>query len=334
MPRQRFIKSQDDNIYINATITNNTDKPISAEYQTTFNTAIINDSGEYFLTIVRFHIPNTMPIFKFVENKYVITLSYNGNDYSVPITMQNVDNPSSKSVYTFQQFVDMINTTLTASFNTLKAANPLAPPTEAPFMVFNTNTNFFSLYTQQVYDPVIAGGNTIEINFNSSLYSLFYNSFKVFNNGVNRTDNKDYRFIITDERNNIPVSPLNYYEMVQQVETLYQWYDFERLIITSSSLPIRSEFISTQGSDGKSIQQSIITDFIPELGKDRSAFVYNAPIYRLIDCNGHQDIRRFDFRILVANRDGSITALEIPPGFNVSVKFAFIRKQYEQNNFI
>jgi len=36
-------------------------------------------------------------------------------------------------------------------------------PTEAPFIVFNHETDIFALYTQQLYDTVIAGGPTVDI---------------------------------------------------------------------------------------------------------------------------------------------------------------------------
>lgn len=333
--RRRFIKAQDNNVYVNSTLYNNTESNILAEYSTTFDSALLEDSGEFYLTIVRFQIPNILPIFTFKNNTYTVTLSYQGNDFPVNLVMKNVDiNNPSNSIHTFQQFIDIINTGLNTSFTDLKTAFPAAPPTEAPFMVYNHTPDSFSLYTQQVYDPVIAGGDTIEIYFNYDLYNFFYNSFKVENLGVNNPNNKDYRFIIEDERNNIPVSPVNYYEFKQQIKTLYQWYDFESILFTSSSLPISSEFITSRTSDGRTINQPIITDFIPSLGKDRSAFIYNADPYRLIDMNGHNTIFKFDFRVLYLNKDGVIKPLVIPPKFNMSVKFGFIRKESYQNNYV
>ena len=78
--------------------------------------------------------------------------------------MPNVDiNNPSNNIYTFQQFIDSINTALQTSFTNLKTAFPVAPPTEAPFIVFNHETDIFSLYTQQLYDTVIAGGPTVDI---------------------------------------------------------------------------------------------------------------------------------------------------------------------------
>lgn len=329
-----FIQQQENNVYINASIFNNTEKDIPCEYTTTFNDAIVQDAGEFYLTIIRFDIPNTLPIFEFQPDTYYITLSYNGNDYTEAVTMYNVDafNPSSRNIYSFQQFVDMINNAFDASFTALKTANPAA---EAPFMVYSSETDFFSLYTQQLYDPVVAGGPTIDIFFNYDMYRFFYNSFKVENFGVNLPSQKDYRFIISDQRNNVPISPANYYEMKQQVITLFEWYDFQRIIFTASDLPVSRETFSARGTDGKNIEESIVTDFIPEIGKDRSNFIYNANPYRLIDLNGLQEIKRFNFKVsYIKKGNGQPVTLTLPPQFSMSVKFGFIRKEKYQNKYI
>ena len=83
------------------------------------------------------------------------------------------------------------------------------------------------------------------------------------------------------------------------------------------------------------IEESIVTDFIPELSKDRSNFIYNANPYRLIDLNGHQDIKRFNFKVsYVKKGTGQPVTLPLPPQFSMSVKFGFIRKEYYQNKYI
>lgn len=333
--RQRFVKSENNNIYINSTIYNDTDQNIIAEYQSTFDNTLLEDSGEFYLTIIRFQIPNILPIFEFQDNSYHITLSYDGNDYTKILQMKNVDitNPSN-NIYTFQQFIDIINEGFQESFNDLKTANPGAPPTEAPYIIFDHNTDFCVLYTQQDYNETIAGADTIKIYFDYDLYNFFYNSFKVENIGVNRADKKDYRFIIEDEKNNIPTSPANYYFFKQQITTLYQWYDFESILFTTSSLPINNEFITSKNSNGNSIYQPIITDFVPSLGKDRSAFIYNADPYRLVDLKGHSSINKFDFRILYLNKNGAIRPLIIPPRYSIGVKFGFIRKERYQIKYL
>ena len=309
-------------VYINSSLHNDGERDIPCEYGVTLNNAIVDRSGDYQLAIVRFSIPNTQAIFTFEENKYFLTLTYNNVDYQQVVRHIETDKYLPlKKVHTFQQFIDSINIAFEAAFATLKAANPLAPPTEAPYMIYEPDTDFFSLITQATY----AGANTIEIFFNVDLHSFFYNSFKVERYGVNLPNQKDIRFMVSDERNNTPAP--GYLEMRQQFVTLFDWYDFQSIIFSTSGLPIRSEFITTSQSNGDPIYQPILTDFIPDLGKDRGNFIYNANPYRMVDLTGDNPVKRFDFRVLYVNRAGKISPLTIPPGYGMSVKFAFIKKQ-------
>ena len=166
-----FIGTQDNNVFVNSTIYNETDNPINCEYDTTFTSPLLEDSGEFYLTIVRFDIPNTLPIFTFQTNTYYLTLSYNGSDYTVPLIMYNVDinKPTSLKIYTFQQFVDMINVAFQTAFSNMKAAFPGAPPTEAPYMVFNHDRDFvFSLFVQQSYNPTVGNLTLLEPAFSQA----------------------------------------------------------------------------------------------------------------------------------------------------------------------
>ena len=115
-----------------------------------------------------------------------------------------------------------------------------------------------------------------------------------------------------------------YWELRQQLQTLYNFYDLQSIIFTAPSLPIRSEWLTARGTNGASINQPIVTDFIPQLNNDRSNFTYNANPYRLIDCLGNTEIKRFDFRVCYSNKAGEIKPLMLQPRQGMSVKFAFI----------
>ena len=304
--------------YINSYLYNQTESPIPCEYAVNFATPQLPSTGEYYLSIVRFNIPNTLPIFEFIENKYYVTLSYGNDDFTTPITMKSVDN--TQNIYTFQQFIDMINTSLDTAFQDLKTNHPGAPPTESPYMVFNHSSDTFSLHVPQNYV------NEIEIFFNYDLEIFFHDSFKLQRIGINRPDQKDFRFLIENDRNNISTLDPDFYEFQQQITTLYNWYDMQSIVFTTSTIPVRGETISTRDSAGKDIQVGIITDFVPELGVDRSNFIYNANPYRMIDLTGHLPLRKFDYRLYYVTKSGDNKPLTLPPGFSMSIKFMFKRK--------
>ena len=210
-----------------------------------------------------------------------------------------------------------MNTALINSYNNFIAANPGSTTIRAPIMRFNSEDDSFSIIIHQSY--VTEG---VRLFFNTALYSLFFNSFNVRNFGRNRLDKKDVEIIIQDQGRGTPP----FYELRQQVTTLNDWFDFQSIIFTNNSLPIKAERISTRSSDGRSINQAIITDFIPELGRDRSNFIYNANPYRWIDMSGQQPVDKFDFRVEYVNKNGELRPLFIEPGYSMNVKFIFMKK--------
>lgn len=324
MLRAQINRNREDHIYLNANIHNTSDNPIFAEYSTDIQEDYLPRSGDFYLTVVRFDIPNTFPIFIFKDNTYLITLTYGGVDYPIFLQFQNMDinSPSSRNVWTFQQFIDIINQGFTDAFTLLKAANPGAPQTEAPYMTYDHSSSLFSLWVEDSYDET--DPNPISIYFNDDLMRFFALSFTTYNYGVNTPSGKDYRFKITDTGNNTTVAGM--YEFKQSVETLYQWYDFSGIVITTSDIPVLKEYKTFLRSDGRAVQSSILTDFIPGVDKDRSNFTYNANPYRLIDLDGNLPLKKFSFKIFWIDRDGGEHLYTLPPNYSLSIKFGFFRK--------
>lgn len=317
-------KAHDEDIaYINAYLYNETDKPIFCEYSTQFTTPVVNNAGDYYMAISRFSIPNTKEIFEFTPNTS-LTLSFGGTDFTTYLVMQSADqNPTTNKIYTYQQFLDMINTAFSTSYQAFITANPGSATTNPPRMVFNPTEDTFSI----LFDPeYITEG--VQLFFNSNLYAFFYNSYNTRNFGRNRSDQKDIEIILQDQG----LSRNGQIELHQQIDTLFDWFDFQSILFTNNSLPINQERIASRQSDGRSIDQAIITDFIPELGKDRSNFVYNANPYRLVDMTGQHQIDKLDFRVEYLTKDGTIKPLTLEPGYTMSVKFIFVKK-YTVNNF-
>lgn len=324
MLRARLNRNREDHIYLNATIHNSTDQNIFAEYSIDIQEDYLPRAGDFYVTVVRFDIPNTFPIFHFKDGSYAVTLTYGGNDYQSIVQFQNVDmnQPGNRNVWTFQQFVDMINQAFVDAFTALKAANPGAPQTAAPYMTYDSSSSLFSLWTEDTYDETAP--NSIQIWFNDALMRFFAMSFTVYGYGLNNLNGKDFRFKITDNRTISPVA--GYYQFTQSVETLYQWYDFESIVVATSDIPVLKEYKTFLRSDGRSVQSAILTDFIPGVDKDRSNFSYNANPYRLIDLDGNLPLKRFSFRILWVDRAGVEHLYTLPPNYTLSVKFGFFRK--------
>jgi len=322
---------QTDIIYLNASIYNSeTTQEIEASYSEERTSPILNKCADYYVSLIRFEIPNTIPIFRFKDNTYKVCLVYNSTAYTTTLAwdQRNLLDPNDRRVWSFQHMLDMINSALETSFQALLSANPGAPQTEVPYMTFDGSTDLFSLWCQQSYDPAVsAPADEIEIWFSFELYQFFNGAFDVFYNGRGNADGRDYQFNIINTGNNVPTSPVNYYRFIGDIETLYAWYDFASIVFRSSSLPIEYEQQSALGNQGNPIQFPILTDFIPDVGKDRSNFIYNPTgEYRLIDMVGNNPLTKIDLEIFWIDRNGTTYKYLLEPNQFATVKLMFVRK--------
>ena len=306
----------EENFYVNSEIYNDTDKPIPCNYSENFTTPFLDDAGEYRIAIVRFSLPNTNPIFIFQADKYYVTLVHNGQSFQATVQMENVEIVPSQNIMTFAQFMGMINTALRTVSTNLTTADPAI--TGTPFLTFEPASGLFSIHVPNSYI------GTTQIYFNTDLYQFFENSFnvrKLSRHSASRQDvlfNTDY---LQDS------TQANYKVMRQDVNTTHEWYDYHSIIFTTANLPTREERISTKNSDGRSVEQNIVTDFIPDLNNDRSPFIYNADIYRWVDMRSKGNLKSFGFRVLyIPVNEGSPKVWQIPPGEKMSVKFLFQKK--------
>lgn len=335
--------------YFNISIVNNDVDRKKAIYNQILQVPLLNNPNEYFLSIVRFSIPGQgIPIFFFRENKYHVVLRYGGVDFQTPVIYSPNINPllNDNTIYSYNSFITMINTALLTSFNALKVAFPGAPPTEAPYMQYNAQTLLCSLYCQQSYDPVVAGAPTIEIYFNNILY-YFFDNFFIIRTGNQDPSYKDYKFVITNQRNNAITSDINnpaitggnpYYKFEQEYSTTYNWNDTKTISFKSGLFPVASEYVRT-GQNQTVASEKILTDFEPiQSLSDPSGFrgvlQYQAQgVYRLIDIASQNPLKSIDLQITYKDELGDDHDLYIPHGSSITVKIAFIKKSLYKSTY-
>lgn len=213
-------KVDDDHIYYNIEIRgNNTPNGISkiAHYVDSRSDPIIYTPEDYHMSVIRASITGTnVPLFIFenlgpngskVPNNafYGLTLINSATNTPYQRFVQYVPNapttfiPSTiedyYTIYSYQSFINMINTTFTNAFNDLKTAHPLNPCSQAPYIKYDVETKLFSLIVQKQYI-----GN-IEVWMNNKLYK-FFEAFDVFYNGFNMPNGKDIRINLYDDGTN------------------------------------------------------------------------------------------------------------------------------------
>ena len=77
----QIIQSSSEIVYLNCSINNSTNNESFAAYDSTLNSPILKNINDYNVTLVRFTLPNTIPIMKFIEKKYYLTLTYQNQNH-------------------------------------------------------------------------------------------------------------------------------------------------------------------------------------------------------------------------------------------------------------
>lgn len=373
---QEEFKKSDDRIYYNISLRaeevnfGSGADLLPAEFSVERTIPILDNPKDYYLTISRFSVPALdipLIIMPIVDNQanpnltpFTVTLEYLGNTYqesviyvptapnaAVPpnaIPTQHVDPDSYYyKVYTYNHFITMFNTAFTASFALLKAAFPAAPQVEAPYFIYNPETELVSLIAQ--YNYSLAGAVRIFVNSETLTYfealnGLFY--------GRDLANGLDFEYFIRDRGglsnayypNGIvipaagafgtPTAPY-YLSMEQEYRVVPSWSSFIDLVFTTGTLPIVSEWIQTNESpEGIPQTVELLTDFQPLLNKagdERTIMEYfpQGP-YRIINLNGTTPLRNFDFQVWWKDKHGRLYKVKIPFGQELSIKFLFLKK--------
>lgn len=313
-----------DNIYYNVRIINDDDtKSINAEFEENRVVPILNNPKDYHLAVVRFSVPAiNIPIFNFEDGAYIITLEYQGNDFTAPV--QYIQNhpfdSNNREVWNYQEFLNMINATFETQFQALKLAHPGTAPTEAPYLTYDANTQLITLNAEQAYnDPV----NGISIYFNARLY-LYFTGFQVFDYDY-ISEPKHFKLLIKDNKNNsATIGGKPYYLMKQEYQTLFLWNDFKSIVFASDSIPVASELLSSQTN----ILRKIITDFEPLSDiNDRQSFQY-APLgpLRYYDLESSYPLRKIDVKIFWEDKFGKLYPIILDKGQVASIKILFKKR--------
>lgn len=326
--------------------------------------SIIENPSEYYMSIVRFTIPTqNIPIFIFEAQPfpnlnmdlgiYSVTLSYNGNfspqtfvtyettspnvPKPLPVTASNPnwDRTPYYYVYTYSQFLKMINTALATAF----AAIPLGAPVGsiAPYFIIDEINERISLVAQRAfYDITLATPILIYINYN---LHHFLDGIPINFLSTNSLNGRDIQFLVRDQKDNwynppflAPATPPDYFIMTQEYPTLINWNSFKSLQMISNSLPIKDEYVPTfqPGTLGALNFQSIVKDFEPllELGPEaRTSVQYqlNSP-YQLINLFDTKPLNRIDIGIYWTDEFENKYVVTIPKGSLVTIKLVFIKK--------
>ena len=359
---------------------------------------ILANPESYYFSIIRFSISaTTLPLF--VANvatnaqfpliapsnvktmPYVITLEYNGFQFGVNVEFRPEDktqavppvagNPNLYSgpyfwIYTYQHFVDLINTAFYNAYTGLAALTAL-PSVYPPFMVFNRETKTFDICADALHYQNIGfdGSNiatpAINIYFNNFLYDKFtsliadhLSDSTSITPGLN-TMNYRLRFTNTGDNlidNNVaPVQIMNPYntsgalipyaktiiKMKTEWDMLDNFCENSELIFSTVSIPVATSFIApyipyaVSSNSIVNTHEKSVTDFalsanVASTGTTRNQIIYVPSVYRYLTMQGSVPVSKIDLFMYWRTNRGIVFPLVLNTAGTMSLKIQFIKK--------
>lgn len=372
-PPGQLIRTNGDKVYYNISIAPDgedslTGKPKLAEYSDVRTTPIFYEQPDHFtLSVVRFSIPTSeIPLQIFPVDLNPPNININQGLPSVTLEWNNIPRqrfttwitqrpgaivPASValardvryteyySVHSMQHLLRIYNEALVDAYFDIVGDG--APVTAPPFFEYNPVTQLVSLYVPESYE---AAG--IDIFVNNMLGRNFGNSFLQAVQGYNQPAGQDtklvYDFNGFNQLQNIrrDVYPVqNYLVMSQEYNTLALFSSFAGLVLTTSSIPIRNEWVSATQANFPGDQQpanvrnnffNILTDF--ELnqtdGYKLGSYVNYTPTaeYRRHTLNSTTPIFKVDLNVFWRDNYSNLRPLYIPAQNPLTVKLLFEKK--------
>lgn len=377
------VKSQIDNtrpyhIYYDLEILNNdtvNSLPVPLKFNEVRNSSYLTDPDSYYVSVIRFSVetgsslPVIIPQAQVGDTQYdpnlliySFTLKYKTYEVQTYITYiptdlsQQFPRPPVKFqdlesnyyfVYTYQQFISMVNNCLTICFNALNtlvtAGGDTLSTTNPPWMDIDPQSLNIVLnadelgYANTLTDP-------IELYMNVPCYTLF-NSFQVINYGFsNITNGKNVKFVIQNSYNTnvFQLSTYNALQMYTENTPTAVWCPIQSIIFTSTQIPVVQELVAVPRVYGTNSSlfnvgnnnniQPILTDFIiplSALNQYKPNIIYSPQGEpRLIDMYGNKELNAVNFNVYWKDRYSNLHEILLPSGCGGSLKLMFRRKDY------
>ena len=293
--------NQPDHLYVDISIINNSDEPKPIVFQDLRNQAIIENSGDYYCFIARFHLDtfDSLPLYipqidtsQSDPNKSIYSFTLKYKSYVCQAFMEFVSqNPSEPTpaapnvngqdmsskyyfVYSYAYVIGLFNATLQTAFNGLHtlvtAGSDSLPTTYAPWFLYDPTSSDIILNADVAgYDESLE--NPIQLYMNNAMLTMF-SSFEYINYGSSALNGCNYLIKIYNNNgtNVLEMTNYNCLQMYQEYNSTANWNPVQSVLLVSSMLPIQPTIVSqpTQfnsisrtNQSNQNVTMNIITDF-------------------------------------------------------------------------
>lgn len=331
-------KRNPDIIYKDFVIHNSELKPIKAKKSTTYTSAIVESADDYYMAVARFSISHlTIPLYFFdadISTKYTVSVR-SGGVVKAPVALNYISSGTysdigyTRPVFYYEQFVEMMNVALrtvtTVTVPTVTDPNRI-------FMGYSANDGKFSFYytanTRLTFSHIV-------------LSELLYNQLGYFK--AERQADGSYWIPLTELHGELntyvsPVSLVEYLYLQQERSALYLLNQIQNIEFITNNIPAVKEFIPnfTDGKGDVLSSQSVLADFIPNLGSGRELSEYQyypqGPL-RLIDLSNDRPIKTIDIQMRYVTKTGERYELYLLRDESITIKLVFLKKSLANNSY-
>ena len=358
-------------IYYDLDVINNdttgTNAPLPLSFVETRNSPYLKNPSLYYISVARFQLQTpSLPIFlpqaQINQNNinktiYSFTLTYNGfeqqeyviyvpSDSSQPLPSPPIEFQEISSnyyfIYCYQQWVDMLNTTLQTAWTNLNTKVVLPSP-NAPFFEFDPIAQVMILNADAVGYANTAV-NQIKIFANAPCFNLL-SSFPALYFGYNNiTNGKNFQFTVKsiNGTNELILPSYTALQMYQEGSTTALWNPVQKLCFTTALLPVVNELVavprvfnsdSNLFANGNNANvQPILTDFVVNYSPSNTykPNVEYTPSgeYRLMDLYGNSSLSSIQINVYWVDVFGGQHPFYLNSQCSGSIKLLFRRRDY------
>jgi hypothetical protein len=324
----------DTNIYATISIINETSDVMECKMTTLLQEPYIaKDASDYEATVVSFTLPiDLVPILICEPGApsklaYSMTFEYSGNVVREYLTYDPPNNYSSGDpryyyIYNYSHFVDMVNDCLAALYTASTGFLPVGC-TAAPYMLFDSELQKFSIIAQTAYSDV-------KIYMNDLLWILFDG----FHAKKAELDTGRFaQIIIKNNYQNAITIPTGApgagtagYIMKQDYSSIQAWNTIKSIILTSN-IGIKSEIQTYQSLNGKYSDENIISEFtIDQLPASDRVIVYAPSQFRYHDIMGSALSKNIYIQFFMIDKSLNKYPVFINSGDMARIRLLFRRK--------
>lgn len=304
-------------------------------FQDNRSQAILENADDFVCSVIRFAIPSSnIPICFFDNYAYSVGFGYNGSTYTASLNYVSNGYPQingKQPVWSVDQFLRSVNAAFATACSSLTTANPslASTITFAPYVLYNDQTQLFSMNAAiNPFDNVLYPSG-VQILMNVLLWTKFFITFETV---YSQTTNYEQIYMASSYGQNVVNGILS---VQTDVECVGNWSDLQQLVLVSSNLPTRSEFIPpplNAAGSSLNLQLKQISDFEPAADATDAidALAYNylpTGQYRWIDLVGNGKVSTIDVQAYWRSKAGDLYPIYLLPKEVFTMKMLFVAKR-------